>query len=164
MSCGVSRRRGLDLMLLWFWLWYGPVATGPIRPLAWELPYAAGAALEKPKKKPEQTRSDHIAHIYIHTYMYICVCACVCVCVCISYTYICICIYMYVCVCISLILLGSHCLKSMILGVSAVVVSLLPPPQTTHTSTRLSSPEYSLCFHITVQLMLFPLPQSAPLS
>ena len=26
------------------------VATAPIRPLAWELPYAAGAALEKAKR------------------------------------------------------------------------------------------------------------------
>ena len=27
------------------------MATAPIRPLAWEPPYAAGAALEKPKKQ-----------------------------------------------------------------------------------------------------------------
>ena len=48
MSCGVSRRRGSDPALLW------PVATAPIRPLAWKTPYAAGAAQEKtkrPKKK-----------------------------------------------------------------------------------------------------------------
>ena len=38
-----------DLALLW--LWCRPVATAPIRPLAWEPPYAAGAALEKAKKK-----------------------------------------------------------------------------------------------------------------
>ena len=36
-------------MLLW--LWCRPVATTPIRPLAWEPPYATGAALEKEKKK-----------------------------------------------------------------------------------------------------------------
>jgi len=29
------------------------MATAPIRPLAWEPPYAAGAALEKAKKKSE---------------------------------------------------------------------------------------------------------------
>ena len=36
MSYGVGHRRGLDLALLW-------PAAAPIRPLAWELPYAAGA-------------------------------------------------------------------------------------------------------------------------
>ena len=44
MSCGVGCRRGLDPVLLW--LWRRPVATAPIRPLAWEPPYAAGAAQE----------------------------------------------------------------------------------------------------------------------
>ena len=29
------------------WLWCRPVATAPIRPLAWEPPYAAGAALKR---------------------------------------------------------------------------------------------------------------------
>ena len=46
---GVGRRCGLDPELLW--LWYRPVATAPIRPLAWELPYATGAALEKTNKQ-----------------------------------------------------------------------------------------------------------------
>ena len=50
MSCGVGRRRGSYLVLLW--LWCRPVATAPIRPLAWEPPYAAGAALEKTKTTP----------------------------------------------------------------------------------------------------------------
>ena len=51
MSCGVDHRRGSDLALLW--LWHGPVATAVIRPLAWEPPYAAGAALkgQKAEKK-----------------------------------------------------------------------------------------------------------------
>ena len=49
MSCGAGRRRGLDPPLLW--LWRRPVATAPIGPLAWEPPYAAGAALEKTEKK-----------------------------------------------------------------------------------------------------------------
>ena len=44
-SCGIGRRRGSGLALLW--LWCGPVATAPIGPLAWELPYAMGAALKK---------------------------------------------------------------------------------------------------------------------
>ena len=32
------------------WLWCRPVVTAPIRPLAWEPPYAAGAALKKTKR------------------------------------------------------------------------------------------------------------------
>ena len=49
MSCGVGHRRGLDPALLR--LWYRPVATAPITPLAWEPPYAAGMALKSRKKK-----------------------------------------------------------------------------------------------------------------
>ena len=37
-----------DLALLW--LWPRPAAVAPIRPLAWELPRAAGAAPKKQKK------------------------------------------------------------------------------------------------------------------
>ena len=44
-SCGVGCRRSSDLALLWLWL--RPAAIVPIRPLAWELPYAEEAALEK---------------------------------------------------------------------------------------------------------------------
>ena len=47
MSRGVGCRHGLDLVLLW----HRPAATAPIQPLAWELPYAAGVALKKSKKK-----------------------------------------------------------------------------------------------------------------
>ena len=43
-SCSVGQRHGWDLALLW--LWRRPEATAPIRPLAWELPYATGAALK----------------------------------------------------------------------------------------------------------------------
>ena len=49
MSCGVGCGRGLDPALLW--LWHGLVATAPIRPLAWEPPYAAGAAQEMAKRQ-----------------------------------------------------------------------------------------------------------------
>ena len=49
MSCGVGYICGSDARLLW--LWCRPVATTPIRPLAWEPPYAVGVALEKTKKK-----------------------------------------------------------------------------------------------------------------
>ena len=48
MSCGVGQRHGSDPMLLW--LWCRPVATAPIRPQAWEPPYALGMALENTKK------------------------------------------------------------------------------------------------------------------
>ena len=48
-SCGVGHRCGLDPSLLW--LWHRLAATAPIRPLAWEPPYAMGAALDKAKKK-----------------------------------------------------------------------------------------------------------------
>ena len=55
MSCGVGCRSGLDPALLW--LWHTPVATAPIRPLAWESPYVAGAAQEiaKRQKKKKNT-------------------------------------------------------------------------------------------------------------
>ena len=49
MSCGVGSRHGLDLGLLWLWLW--PAAVALIGPLAWEPPYAAGVALEKAKRQ-----------------------------------------------------------------------------------------------------------------
>ena len=49
MSCDVSCRSISDLALLW--LWHRPAATAPIGALAWEPPYAAGAALQKDKKK-----------------------------------------------------------------------------------------------------------------
>ena len=42
MSCGVGHRCGSDPMLLW--LRHGLVAAAPIRPLAWEPPYATAAA------------------------------------------------------------------------------------------------------------------------
>ena len=41
-------------MLLW--LWCRPGAAAPIQPLAWELPYAAPAALNK-KKTKNQTKT-----------------------------------------------------------------------------------------------------------
>ena len=48
MSCGIGYRRGSDPTLLW--LWYRLAAVAPIRPLAWEPPYAVGMALKKTKK------------------------------------------------------------------------------------------------------------------
>ena len=49
MSCGVGLRCGSDPDLLW--LWCRPVAVAPIGPLAWEPPYATGAALKNKTKK-----------------------------------------------------------------------------------------------------------------
>ena len=36
------------------WFWRRPAATAPIGPLAWEPPYAAGAALEKAKRQKKK--------------------------------------------------------------------------------------------------------------
>ena len=57
MSCGVSCRHGSDLA--WPWLWLRLVATPPIKPLAWEQPYAVGVALKRrkdQKKKKERKK------------------------------------------------------------------------------------------------------------
>ena len=42
------------------WLWCRPVATAPIRPLAWEPPYAAGVALEKAKRQPKKKKKKFL--------------------------------------------------------------------------------------------------------
>ena len=66
MSCGVAHRRGLDLALLWLWCRLAAVAL--IRPLAWEPPYAAGAALKsrrKEKKKKGESEKGHITAFLI---------------------------------------------------------------------------------------------------
>ena len=51
-SCGVGSRHGSDLALLWLWCRLAALAL--IRPLAWEPPYAAGAALKRKKKKKKK--------------------------------------------------------------------------------------------------------------
>ena len=57
LSCGVGCRCGLDPALLW--LWRSLVATAPIRPLAWEPPYAVTAAQEMAKRqKNKQTNKQ----------------------------------------------------------------------------------------------------------
>ena len=45
-------RRGSDPTLLW--LWCRPVATAPIRLLAWDPPYAAGVAQEKAERQEKK--------------------------------------------------------------------------------------------------------------
>ena len=56
MSSGVGHRHGSDLALLW--LWHRQAATARIGLLAWEPPYAAGAALEKQKDKKKKKKRE----------------------------------------------------------------------------------------------------------
>ena len=49
MSCGIDHRCSSDPALLW--LWCRPAAIAPIQPLAWEPPYASGAAIKRQKTK-----------------------------------------------------------------------------------------------------------------
>ena len=60
MSCGVGGRCGWELALLC--LWYRLVTTAMIPPLAWEPPYAEGAAQEiaKRQKKKEKRKKKEI--------------------------------------------------------------------------------------------------------
>ena len=55
-SCGVDRRCSSDPALLW--LWCRPAATASIRPLAWEPPYANGAALENAKRQKRKKEKE----------------------------------------------------------------------------------------------------------
>ena len=48
MSCGVGCRLSWDPV----WLW--PAAVAPIRPLAWEPPYAVDATLQKAQKEKKE--------------------------------------------------------------------------------------------------------------
>ena len=61
MSCGVGRRCGLDLVLLWLWGWLA--ATAPIQPLAWALPYAMGAALKKKTNDKKRKKKETIHNL-----------------------------------------------------------------------------------------------------
>ena len=58
MSCGVGRRHGLDLALLW--LWRKLAAVAPTRPLAWEPPHTTGVAPEKTKDKKKKKSYRHL--------------------------------------------------------------------------------------------------------
>ena len=49
------------------WLWCRPVATGPIRPQAWEPPYAVGAALEKTKQNKTKYQLYSVLYILLKT-------------------------------------------------------------------------------------------------
>ena len=63
MSCGVGHRGGSDLAVLW--LWHRPAAVPPIPPLAWELPYAADAVLEKKRQKKKSYLTRDLYPEYI---------------------------------------------------------------------------------------------------
>ena len=52
-SCSIGCRCGSDPALLW--LWHRPAAIALIRPIAWELPYAASVP-PAPPKTPKQTK------------------------------------------------------------------------------------------------------------
>ena len=61
-SYSIGHRYSLDEVLLW--LWCRPIAAALNRPLAWELPHAAGVALKRKKKSKvmkdkERMRSCH---------------------------------------------------------------------------------------------------------
>ena len=58
MSCGVSRGCGSDPK--WLCLWGRLAVVALIQPLAWEPPYAAGAAL---KKKPKEEVTIHLTNM-----------------------------------------------------------------------------------------------------
>ena len=67
MSCGgVGHRRSSDLM--WLWLWHRPALLAPIRPLAWEISYAAGVAL---KRKINKVWRYFNIRIFINMFAYI---------------------------------------------------------------------------------------------
>ena len=54
-SRGIGRRQGADPVLLW--LWPRPAAVALIQPLAWELPYAVGAALKTKQNKTKHQKT-----------------------------------------------------------------------------------------------------------
>ena len=57
LSCSVGHRHSSDPPLLW--MWHRPAAVAPIRPLAWEPPYAVYVALKEQKdKKKKKSKTD----------------------------------------------------------------------------------------------------------
>ena len=70
MSCGVGRRCSWDMVLLWL---CRSAAAAPIQPPAWEIPYAVGSALKRPRKRvvedlPKKLPLDWLNKLsHIHT-------------------------------------------------------------------------------------------------
>ena len=58
MSYGAGCRCDSDPVLLW--LWHRLVATAPISPLAWELPYAMGIALKRQQQQQQQKDKGYL--------------------------------------------------------------------------------------------------------
>ena len=48
------------------WLWCRPAAIAPIRPLAWELPYAVGMTLNRQTKNSHPNKYIVITHLVAH--------------------------------------------------------------------------------------------------
>ena len=67
MSCGVGRRCGSDVVLLW--LWHRPVTAALIRPLAWEPPYTMGVALEKAKKDKKKKKNKFCVCVFLRLHL-----------------------------------------------------------------------------------------------
>ena len=72
MSCGVGCRHGSDPTLLW--LWCRLMATAPIGPLAWEPPYAAGAALEMAKRQKQKQNKTKTVNFKLREFHFSFVC------------------------------------------------------------------------------------------
>ena len=70
MSCGGGHRSSLDPALLW--LWHRPAAVVPIQLLAWELPYAAGAASKSKKIKNKIKLKSHLNQNKIYEHLFLC--------------------------------------------------------------------------------------------
>ena len=62
MTCGVGRKCSSGPVLLWLW----PAATALVGPLAWEPPYAAGAALKSNKTKHTKQIQSMNSKRYMH--------------------------------------------------------------------------------------------------
>ena len=54
MDCGIGHRRSLDLTLLWLWCRLAAVAL--IGSVAWDPPYAVGAAVKGQKTKKKEKK------------------------------------------------------------------------------------------------------------
>ena len=74
MSCGVGHR--YDSVLALLWLRCRLEAAALIRPIAWELPYAAGAALKRQKRREgrKEGRRKNVDKIMMITDIYPCSC------------------------------------------------------------------------------------------
>ena len=68
LCCCVGCRCRLDLALLW--LWHRPAAVALIWPLAWENPYASGAALKKSKDNLQVLYLIFQQQIHLFSYVY----------------------------------------------------------------------------------------------